>query len=91
MKILVCPLNGPRNITEFVCMGQVKDMPDPASASDREWTDYLFMEDNIAGIVEEWWLHVPTNFWFVACRDTTTDHVLETMTVDEYRARGKAS
>ncbi len=86
MKILHCPLNGPRNITEFVWLGEVKDMPDPAAASDEEWTSYLFLERNVAGIVDEWWLHAPTNFWFIARRNTITDEVLETMTVDQYRA-----
>ena len=35
MKIMPCPLNGPRNISEFVCGGEVLDMPDPATGSDR--------------------------------------------------------
>jgi sarcosine oxidase subunit delta len=38
MKILTCPINGPRNITEFVWGGEVKAMPD-ASSSDKQWTD----------------------------------------------------
>ena len=89
MKIMHCPLNGPRNITEFVCLGEVKEMPDPA-ASDLEWTSYLFLERNVAGVVDEWWLHAPTNFWFIARRNTITDEVLATMTVDQYRdAHGK--
>jgi sarcosine oxidase subunit delta len=86
MRIMHCPLNGPRNISEFVCFGEVREMPDPAAASDREWTAYLFLENNPAGIVDEWWLHAPTNFWFVARRNTVTDEVLETMTVDQYRS-----
>ncbi len=86
MRIMHCPLNGPRNISEFVCFGEVREMPDPAAASDREWTAYLFLENNSAGIVDEWWLHAPTNFWFIARRNTVTDEVLQTMTVDQYRA-----
>jgi sarcosine oxidase, subunit delta len=87
MKIMNCPLNGPRNISEFVWGGDVKAMPDPASASDREWTEYLFLEDNLAGEVLEWWLHAPSNFWFIARRDTVTDTIIETMTVDDFMAR----
>ena len=87
MKILHCPLNGPRNITEFVCFGEVKET-DPAAASDGDWTSYLFLEENAAGIIDEWWLHAPTNFWFIARRNTVTDEVLVTMTVDQYRAAG---
>jgi sarcosine oxidase subunit delta len=86
MKIMHCPLNGPRNITEFVCFGEVRAMPDPAAASDGEWASYLFLEENAAGIVDEWWLHAPTNFWFIARRNTVTDDVLATMTLDQYRA-----
>ena len=88
---MTCPLNGPRNITEFVCFGEIRGMPDAAAASDRDWTAHLFLEPNTAGVVDEWWLHAPTNFWFVARRNTVTDEVLETMTVDRYRAsRGPA-
>ncbi|MDX2306970.1 MAG: sarcosine oxidase subunit delta [Hyphomicrobium sp.] len=87
MKIMNCPLNGPRNISEFVCQGDVKDMPDPATATDVEWTAYLFLEENLAGEVVEWWLHTPTNYWFIARRNTITDEILETMTVDAYFAR----
>jgi sarcosine oxidase subunit delta len=86
MKLMTCPLNGPRNISEFVCAGDVKTMPDPATASDAAWTDYLFLEDNIAGEVCEWWLHAPTNYWFIVRRNTITDEILETMTVDAYFA-----
>ena len=87
MKIMTCPLNGPRNISEFVWFGDVRSAPDPAGSSDAEWAAHLFLEDNIAGPVFEWWLHAPTNFWFIAHRDTLSDTILETMTVDAYRER----
>jgi sarcosine oxidase subunit delta len=89
MKILNCPLSGPRNISEFVWGGEVKIMPDPDRATDAEWTEYLFLENNIAGEIHEWWLHGPTNYWFIARRNTLTDEVLETMTVDTYFSRQK--
>lgn len=87
MKILTCPINGPRNISEFVWGGPVKAAPDPATCSDEEWTAHLFLEANVAGEVDEWWLHAPTNTWFIARRNTITDTVLATMTVDDYFAR----
>ena len=86
MKILTCPINGPRNITEFVWGGEVKVMPDVA-ASDGAWTEYLFLDANVAGEIDEWWLHAPTNTWFIARRNTLTDTIIETMTVDAYFAR----
>ena len=45
MKILNCPLNGPRNISEFVWGGEVKAMPAPADATARDWADYVFIEN----------------------------------------------
>jgi sarcosine oxidase subunit delta len=87
MKIMNCPLNGPRNISEFVWGGEVKHMPDPSTAPDREWTTYLFLEENVAGEIYEWWLHGPTNYWFIARRNTVTDEILETMTVESYFSR----
>jgi sarcosine oxidase, subunit delta len=90
VKILKCPLNGPRNITEFVWGGEMKPMPDPATATDAEWTEYLFLEENLAGEITEWWLHAPTNYWFIA-RNTITDEIIETMTYDAFLARQQAA
>ena len=84
MKIMDCPLNGPRNISEFICGGEVRAMPDPASATDGAWVDYLFMQNNTAGIVTEWWCHVPTTYWFIARRDTRTEEILETMAIADF-------
>lgn len=83
MKIMPCPLNGPRNISEFVCAGEVVPAPDPAQASDAEWADYVFMRTNPAGTVLEWWMHVPTAYWFIAERDTRTDRILRTFPANE--------
>ncbi len=78
MKILNCPLNGPRNISEFVYGGEVTEMPDPNACSDAEWADYVLMENNTAGVIREWWYHAATAYWFVAERNTVTDEVVRT-------------
>jgi sarcosine oxidase subunit delta len=65
-------------------------MPD-AAASDDAWTEYLFLDVNLAGEIHEWWLHATTNTWFIARRNTVTDTILETMTVDAYFARHSGS
>ncbi len=83
MKIMPCPLNGPRNISEFVCGGEVRAMPDPIAGTDAEWADYVFLENNKAGVVREWWCHTPTAFWFIAERDTVTDEILRTYPASE--------
>jgi sarcosine oxidase subunit delta len=82
LKILTCPLNGPRNIQEFVYGGEVKPLPDETTATAEEWSDYVFLENNLAGVVREWWMHVPTGYWFIAERDTEKDAVLRTYPAD---------
>jgi sarcosine oxidase subunit delta len=84
MKIMTCPLNGPRNISEFVCGREVKEMPDPLKCSDEAWAAHLFLEDNIAGEVIEWWMHAPTSYWFIARRNTITEEIIQTYTVEEF-------
>lgn len=78
MKILNCPINGPRPISEFAYGGEYRDMPDPAAASDLQWADYVFNRSGTAGVKREWWYHLPSGVWFVAQRDTATDRVLAT-------------
>jgi sarcosine oxidase, subunit delta len=90
MKTMTCPLNGPRNINEFVCAGEAKTMPSP-NASPLDWARYAYQERNIAGVVLEWWLHVPSANWFVAERDTRDDRIIRTMTVAEFAASGGAT
>lgn len=91
MKIMTCPLNGPRNISEFVWGGDVKPAPDATACTDGEWAEYLFLEDNTAGEVDEWWLHAPSNNWFIARRNTLTDEILATMTVEQYFAQPRVA
>lgn len=88
MKIINCPLNGPRNAQEFVHGGEVVPMPDPHRSSDAEWAAFVFLENNTAGVVREWWCHVPTAYWFIAERDTVKDQFIRTYDPSElFRAR----
>ena len=82
MKIMPCPLNGPRNIQEFICAGPVEPHPDPNRCSDHEWTEFVWMEENLAGVVREWWCHVATSYWFIAERNTVSDEILATYPAD---------
>ena len=75
MKILTCPINGPRPVAEFAYGGELRDMPDPARASDAEWADYVFNRNGAPGVKKEWWYHLASGVWFVAERDTLTDEV----------------
>ncbi len=86
MKLLDCPLNGPRNISEFTYGGEFHAMPDPAACDPRVWAEYVFFHKNTAGTIIEWWCHTPSSYWFLAERDTRTDDVLRTFAVDEAQA-----
>ena len=78
-----CPLNGPRNISEFICFGEVSEMPNPNDMNDEQWADYIWMSNNTAGVVREWWCHSATSFWFIAERNTITDEILKTYSANE--------
>jgi sarcosine oxidase subunit delta len=84
MKTLDCPLNGPRNISEFACLGEMKTPPAP-NAEVAEWSEYIFLERNPAGPMREWWIHIATNFIFIVDRDTRTDEILATYRVGDPR------
>ena len=48
MKLLHCPLNGPRNISEFTYGGEYHPMPDHHTTSARDWAEHVFFHDNSA-------------------------------------------
>jgi len=81
MKIMPCPLNGPRNIQEFAYGGEVTPHPAP-DAPTEAWAERAFFPENRAGVVREWWLHVATGYWFIAERDTVRDEILRTYPPD---------
>jgi sarcosine oxidase subunit delta len=83
MKLLTCPLNGPRNISEFTYGGEYHPMPDPNTADSRAWAEHVFFHDNAAGIVTEWWCHTASSFWFLAERNTISDEVVRTFEASE--------
>ncbi len=78
MKILECPVNGPRPIQEFLFGGEVREMPDPASVGDEQWAEYVFNRRGEPGIKKEWWYHLPSGTWLIAERDTVKDEVHRT-------------
>ena len=77
MKILTCPINGARAISEFVCGGEVRTAPG-ADCTDTQWADFVFNRNGAPGIKVEWWCHTPSNTWFLAERDTEADQVRRT-------------
>lgn len=83
MKVLRCPLNGPRNIAEFTYGGELHGMPNPDDCDRRKWAEYVFFDDNDAGVVTEWWCHTASSYWFLAERNTVTDEIVRTFSASE--------
>lgn len=77
MKIISCPINGARPVSEFVYGGEVRLMP-AQTADDATWADYVFNRNGAPGVKKEWWCHTPSNTWFIAERNTQTDEILRT-------------
>ncbi len=86
MKIIHCPLNGPRNAQEFICAGEIKQEPSQ-DAGIGAWADYVFLQDNTRGVVHEWWCHIPSNYWFIVTRDTATEEFLASNSPADFFAR----
>ncbi len=78
MKLMTCPINGVRPVSEFAYAGVVRDMPDPDTATDEQWAAYVFNKQGKAGVKREWWVHIASGVWFIAERDTTADRVIRT-------------
>jgi len=78
MKLMTCPINGARAISEFAYGGELRVMPDPKRASDAQWADYVFNRDCRPAVKLEWWCHTPSGVWFIAQRDTASDTILST-------------
>jgi sarcosine oxidase, subunit delta len=76
MKLIPCPLNSLRPADEFVCGGEVRTTPDPASSSDADWARHVFHRSGVPGVKKEWWCHTPSGYWFIAERDTLSDEFI---------------
>ena len=87
MKLLTCPVNGPRPVSEFAYGGEYREMPDPAAASDAQWAAYVFNRASLPGVKKEWWYHVPSGTWFIVERDVQADVVQRTYLFGEGAAR----
>jgi heterotetrameric sarcosine oxidase delta subunit len=74
MILIRCPWCGPRDADEFHYSGESRPRPDPASATPREWRDYLYFPANPLGPVTETWYHrMGCRKFFSVRRDTVTN------------------
>src|SRR3546814_5814530 len=79
MLLIACPHCGPRAETEFHCGGEahIERPKDPASLSDAEWAEFVFLRDNPKGLLFERWHHTQgCRRWFNVARDTVTYAIL---------------
>ncbi|MCW5622970.1 MAG: sarcosine oxidase subunit delta, partial [Burkholderiales bacterium] len=53
MKLMPCPINGPRPVSEFVYGGEVREMPDPAACDDAAWARHVFHRSGVPGVKQE--------------------------------------
>jgi len=85
MKILSCPLNGPRPVSEFAYGGELRTASNPDRCSDEEWSRYVFNRSGSPGVKYEWWCHIASGFWFIVLRDTLRDVVIATYPAEAVR------
>ena len=78
MKILNCPLNGPRPIQEFHYGGEFPPPLDPTDLNDAAWGQEVHHRHGEPGVKREWWYHTASGTWFIAERDNLKDHVIQT-------------
>lgn len=79
MKRLTCPMNGPRDVTEFQYLGPLRR----TRAEDRDaLTEHLFYAENPTGPMIEWWRHRPSNTVLLAERHMSTDEIIRTWLPD---------
>jgi sarcosine oxidase subunit delta len=91
MLLIDCPYCGKRPELEFSHAGQahIARAKNPAEVSVQEWTDFLYMRDNVKGVHAERWRHTHgCARFFNALRDTTTDHFIVTYKAGEAAPAG---
>jgi sarcosine oxidase subunit delta len=75
MLLIECPYCGERAESEFTYGGEggIARPSDPASLTDAQWADYVFMRKNPKGLHHEQWRHSNgCGRWFNALRDTVS-------------------
>jgi sarcosine oxidase subunit delta len=74
-----CPFCGPRDVSEFVYLGDAGvARPDPAAPdAPAQFVDAVYLRDNPAGPHEELWYHqAGCRSWLRVTRDTRTHAIL---------------
>ncbi|WP_407050615.1 sarcosine oxidase subunit delta [Methyloraptor flagellatus] len=85
MLLITCPYCGSRPEIEFRNMGEAHiARPDPATATDADMANFLYLRSNPKGLIAERWRHVHgCARFFNAVRHTVTDKFVMTYKVGE--------
>ncbi len=86
MLLIQCPYCGERPELEFSHGGQahIARAKNPSELPIEQWTEFLYMRDNLKGVHAERWRHTHgCGRYFNALRDTVTDHFLATYKAGE--------
>ena len=78
MLLIPCPYCGERPEIEFSYGGEahIARPQNPASLSDTQWAEFLFMRGNQKGAFRERWIHTQgCRRWFNVLRDTTSHEI----------------
>ena len=73
---IACPFCGPREIGEFTCVGDAAPVRPAADGSEDAFFDYVYLRDNIAGEMREYWYHGSgCRAWLKVARNTLTHEI----------------
>jgi sarcosine oxidase subunit delta len=85
MLLIACPYCGSRPEVEFVYAGEAH-VARPETATDAEWSAFLYMRRNPRGEHAERWRHIHgCARFFNAVRNTLTDQFVSTYKIGETR------
>jgi sarcosine oxidase subunit delta len=78
MQLIPCPFCGPRSETEFHFGGDPGNhRPDGNTAvEDHDWSDYLYLRNNIRGPTSEIWMHMTCGEIFRLDRNTLNHQII---------------
>ena len=87
MLLIRCPYcEMERPEIEFKYAGEAHLTREPQTATDEQWTDFLFFRDNARGKYAERWRHaIGCGRYFNAVRDTVSDGFVVTYRAGEKR------
>lgn len=74
MLLVPCPNCGPRNMSDLRLVGESVSRPDPNATTRKEWGEYLYLRENVAGWQSEtWYCRSGCRRYFKLERNTATN------------------